>query len=217
MTTKSRSRNSSEYSANYGGQEENTDARNINYKKEKPARRAEDHLEKFQESLEKVDANVAADFRDEKSLLEYKPEGTPQAHGDLRRGLQRHRPQLVQGQEAGGHRHNQEHLQARLQRLRSPGGQQRRDGPGRPEEDIQERKQGITDFRFNEEAGNIEFDFKDLKQLERVADKAKRKVEILKTEEHGSSKNSSESSKESDQEGRTEQPPPGWPRRRTRA
>ena len=74
MTTKSRSRNSSEYSANYGGQEENTGARNINYKKEKPAHRAEDHLEKFQEPLEKVDANVAADFRDEKSLLEYKSE-----------------------------------------------------------------------------------------------------------------------------------------------
>ena len=54
MVTKIRS--SSGYRSNYNNQEQNSDAQQINYNKEQPDHCAENHLEKFQESLEKVDA-----------------------------------------------------------------------------------------------------------------------------------------------------------------
>ena len=72
MVTKIRS--SSGYRSNYNNQEQNSDTQQINYTKEQPDHCAENHLEKFQESLEKVDVNVAADVRNEKNLLKYKPE-----------------------------------------------------------------------------------------------------------------------------------------------
>ena len=179
MTTRSRSRSSSEYSNNYNNQEQNTDAQQINYKKEKPEHRAEDHLEKFQESLEKVDANVAADFRNEKNLLEYKPEERVkhmetyvEAFNDTDHSSFKDRKQAATDITKNTFKHVYNDFEA----LEASNAEKVPD-------DLKKifKKEGITEFRLNEKTGNIEFDFKDLKQLERVSTRSRRQNHVLRT------------------------------------
>ena len=166
MVTKIRS--SSEYRSNYNNQEQTTDVQQIKYNKEQPDHCAENHLEKFQESLEKVDANVAVDFRNEKNLLEYKPkerlkhmETCIEAFNDTGLSSFRERKQAATDVTKSTFKH--------VYAERGP-------------EDLKKLfEEGITDFRFNEDTGNIEFDFEDLMRLERVATRSKRQTHVPRT------------------------------------
>ena len=182
MTTRSRSRSSSEYSSNYNNQEQNSDAQQINYTKEQPDHCAENHLEKFQESLEKVDVNVAADVRNEKNLLKYKPEERLKHMETYVEAFNDTDQQLVQGFKDRKQtatditKSTFKHVYNDFEALEANNAE-------KVPEDLKRifKKEGITDFRFNEETGNIEFDFKEMRQPECVDMRSKRQTHVLRT------------------------------------
>ena len=200
MTTKTRERNN--YTPDYNPDEQASDAKTVNYKREKPEHRAEDRLEKFQEALDHLASKndektefrtkVAEDFKNEKNILEYPSEQRLKYMETYVEGFNEMDHTSFK-ERAGAAK---EIAQNTFKHVYNEFEAVEANNAEKVPEDLRKifKKEKITDFRYNEETGNIEFDFKDLKQLQRVAKKAGRQIHILKTDAEGDSKSSNEAS-----------------------
>ena len=190
----SKQEESANYRSSYEGDEQASDAQNVNYKREKPEHRAENRLEKFQEALdhtaagdgEKADFNrkVAEDFRNETNILQYPPEER----------LKYMEETYVEGFNEMDHPSFKERANAAKDIAQStfkPVYNEFEAVEANNAEKIPDDlrkifdKEKITEFKYNDETGNIEFDFKDMKQLERIAKKANRQVHVVRMDSSG--------------------------------
>ena len=140
---------SANYRSTYETGEQTSDARSANYRREKPEHRAEDRLEKFQEALDHAGAGdgekadfarkVAEDFRKETNILQYQPEERLRYMETYVEGFNEMDHPSFKERANAARDIAQRHLQARLRRVRGRRGQQRREGPRRPAEDLRER------------------------------------------------------------------------------
>ena len=197
MTTKSRERG---YAEHHRTDDQTSDEQSSNYRKQRNEGRTEHRLEQFQESLNDTAAKggndtdfkmkVAEDFRDEKNVLEHPKE-------ERLKYMQTY----VEAFNEVDHANFRERAKAAkeiTQNVFKPIYQEfealEADNAEKIPESVKKlfKKEGITEFRYNEETKSIEFDFKDLKQLERVSKRSGREVKVLTTRDESTSSYSRE-------------------------
>ena len=189
----SRQEESANYRSSYEADERASDAQNVNYKREKPEHRAENRLEKFQEALdhtaagdgEKADFNrkVAEDFRNETNILQYPPEERLKYMETYVEGFnEMDHPSFKERANAA-----KDIAQSTFKPVYNEFEAVEANNAEKIPDDLRKifDKEKITEFKYNDETGNIEFDFKDMKQLERIAKKANRQVHVVRMDSSG--------------------------------
>ena len=208
--------------SNYSGEnyqeEQTSDSKASNYGNQKPEWRSNDYLEKFQEALDnsakeagqeaaEFRQKVAEDFRNGKDLLQYPKEERLD-----------HMKQYVESFNNMEHESFKDRARAAnditqnaFKNLYDDFEAVEANNAEKIPKDVRSalEKEGITAYKFNDETGEIEFEFKDLDQLKRIAKKTGRQVHVLRTDaEQDSGENSGKenySSKADDKEEEEEQ------------
>ena len=179
--------------------EDNSDQTSAKWKNSRPEYRTETTMENFQEALDRMASDkdysgfkqkIADDFRNDKNIMEYSKEERAEyvktyieAFNDMDHPNFRARTEAAKdiSQNTFKHFYDQaEKVEA--------------DNSEKIPKNVRKalEKEGITDYKLNEQSGNIEFDFKDLEQLKRISKKTGRKINVMQKEEDHEVKDSTQ-------------------------